>query len=90
MLPGIALELRGWCGGGCNSLHAVIEIKGATKFIFFVLPSDKMRSNLSFLAFYFSLYDWCSVLILAAISDIDQIWEEDDPSDTLFQQVEHP
>lgn len=88
MLPGIALELRGW--GECNDLHAVIEIKGATRFIFFVLPSDKIRSCLYFLEFYFLLCDWCSVLILAAISDVNQIWEEDDPSDMLFQQVEHP
>jgi hypothetical protein len=88
MLPGIALELKG--GGGCDVLYSVIEMKGTTKFIFFVLPSDKISSCLSFLGFYFLLCDWCSLLILAAISDVDRIWEGDDPSDVLFQQVEHP
>jgi predicted membrane channel-forming protein YqfA (hemolysin III family) len=68
----------------------VIEIKGATKFISFVLPSDKMRSFLSFLEFYFLLCDLCSVIILAAVSNVYHIWEDDDPSDMLFQQVEHP
>jgi len=47
MLAGIALQLGVW-GVGCNGLHAVIEIKGTTKLIFFALPSDKMRSCLSF------------------------------------------
>jgi hypothetical protein len=68
----------------------LIEIKGTTKFIFFVLPSNKMRSCLSFLGFYFLLCDWCNVLILAASSDVDQIWEEDDPSDMIVQQMENP
>lgn len=74
--------------GGCNGLHAVIEIKGTAKFILFVLPSNKMHSYLSFLGLYLLLCEWCSVLILAVISDADQIWEEDDTSDLLFQQVE--
>jgi len=47
-----------------------------------------MISCFSLLGFYVLLCDWCSVLILAAISDVDQIWEGDDPSDMPFQQVE--
>jgi len=55
MLPGIALELKGGEGEGVRDvLHSVIEMKGTTKFIFFVLPSDKISSCLFFFRILFS------------------------------------